>query len=181
MNLLRRVLLLIVMTATVVLLAGRIGALQPRGEWLAWVAERRYTAEGERAEHQDITLWDRGSVVNVSKHSSRNSDPEWSGQGQLAWVSLRNDTYDVYTLHDGISLNISQSERGIGGYAWSRDGQLAWVAWNPEEGWPGEAVYVWDGAGTQRVSPRASAAARTSSNSGPVREMVSVSAGMGTV
>jgi hypothetical protein len=156
MRLLRHAALLVFATAGTILLAGRIGALQPRGEWLAWVADRWHSEGGERAERQEIYLWDRGSIVNISKHPSRNTDPEWSGQGQLAWVSDRNSTYDVYILSEGVSRNISQSARGIGGYVWSRDGQLAWVAWNPEEGWPGETVYVWDGSHTQRVSPRAS-------------------------
>lgn len=151
----RAALILLTIVISIGLMRG-VGTLQLRGERLAWVADVSHSEAGERVSRPDVYLWDRGSIVNISKHPARDTEPEWSGAGQIAWVSDRDGTHDVF-MHDGrAAVNISGSERGIGGYAWSRDGQLAWVAWNPQEGWPGETVYVWDGRRTQRVSPRAS-------------------------
>jgi tricorn protease-like protein len=133
-----------------------VGTQLPRGEWLAWTGPTWHLRAGETVETSDVFLWDRGSVVNLTKNSATDSAPAWSRDGRLAWVSNRDGNHDVFVLHNGAAVNISQSDWGIGGFVWSDDGRLAWVAWNAANGWPGETIHIWDGASVQRVSQESS-------------------------
>ncbi len=133
-------------------LTSRAGSLLSRGEWLAWTGPAWQLRAGQIVEDSDVFLWDRGSVVNLTKDGANDSVPAWSRAGRLAWVSNRDGNHDVFVLHDGAAVNISQSDWGIGGYVWSDDGRLAWVAWNAASGWPGETINIWDGEGVRLVS-----------------------------
>jgi Tol biopolymer transport system component len=83
-----------------------------------------------RTGNTEIFLWDNGYVVNFTHHPQTDSNPVWSHDGHLVFVSNRLGRDEVYVLDlEGQLTNASNAPQADDMHpAWSADGRLAFIS-----------------------------------------------------
>src|SRR5687768_9990692 len=110
----------------------------------------------------EIYLWDGSTTSNLSQNpTGRDSDPVWSADGRLAFLSERNGEYDIY-VWDGVSLkdcspdfytftNIAPELTGFMSQpVWNNEGLLSFLALSHQG--TSAQIYVWDGQIATKLS-----------------------------
>lgn len=118
-----------------------------------------YDTDGD---HSEIYLWDGNKTMPLSQNpDGRDSDPTWSSNGRLAFLSQNSDEYDIL-LWDGISTQSGMPDattftniaplltQEYSAPTWTNTDQLAFTA--PAEAGNPTQVFMWDGENVVNIS-----------------------------
>jgi hypothetical protein len=116
---------------------------------------------GEAGDQSEIYVWDGKATMNLSQNRTGiDESPEWSEDGTLAFLSVRNDVYDIY-IWDGetIKNNLPDIDTFVNAApeltmymsspTWTSEGHVAFLAFGSE---PDAQIYVWDGRTVTNMS-----------------------------
>lgn len=110
----------------------------------------------------EIFIWDGKTTVSASQNPSGNdTHPAWSKDGQLAFLSERNEEYDIF-VWDGTSkdngapdvktfINIApELTQYFSGPTWTNTNTIAFSAGTESDKYV--QIYEWDGQSTKNIS-----------------------------
>lgn len=87
----------------------------------------------------EIYILDGDEQINVSQWLGFDSDPQWSHDGRLAFVSMRSGNMDIWVYENGELVNVTQHPAQDTEPRWSADGRLAFYSLRNPSG-----LYVMD-------------------------------------
>ena len=73
-------------------------AWSPDGRWLAFTSNRSGNLEIHLLRFEGARPWSDSEAINVSRDPGIDNFPAWTPKGGLAWVSNRDDGFDLYRL-----------------------------------------------------------------------------------
>lgn len=113
-------------------------------------------------DYSEIYIWDGNSTLNASKNPfGEDRSPTWSQNGQLAFLSNRNEEYDIF-VWDGISKNKSAPDsktflniapeltQYFSNPIWTNSDSIAFSGGNESD--LHAQIYEWDGQATKNIS-----------------------------
>jgi Tol biopolymer transport system component len=128
---------------------------------LAFTVYFDYSAGGYDPSNE-IYLWDGNTITNLSDNpTGEDKEPVWSMDGQIAFLSERNDEYDIY-VWDGVSMkdgspdsdtfiNVAPELTSFMSWPiWTNTGLLSFLGFNPQDN--SNQIYVWDGQTATSIS-----------------------------
>ena len=105
----------------------------PEGKKVLYVTKKKYGTEYAVSTNTDIYEYDleTGKTKNITAaNSGYDTQPAFSGTGQLAWLSMKRDGYesdknDIMIFIDGTPVNLTEGWDGtVNSFSWGNDGKV---------------------------------------------------------